>query len=78
MEKGAHSADECKEITARLVEATNSNFDHYSPSGNNVFLKNPDMVLSCMTHSLTGVSLAWDNSGFPPNAWFGLPCGSKG
>lgn len=70
-EMGARSA-ECKDITARLVEATNATFDHYSPSGNNVFLKKPDMVLSCMTHRLTGVSLGWDDGGFPPNAWFGL------
>src|SRR5262245_38593334 len=71
LENGAHSA-ECKEITARLVEATNTTFDHYSPTGNNVFFKSPDMVLSCMTHRLTGVSLVWDESGFPPNAWFVL------
>jgi hypothetical protein len=70
-EMGAHEA-ECKAITARLIEETNTAFDHYSPSGNNVFLKNPGMVLSCMTHRLTGVSLTWDKSGFPPNEWFGL------
>lgn len=70
-EMGAHSA-ECKEITARLIEATNAQFDHYSPSGNNVFFKKPEMVLSCMTHRPTGVSLTWDISGFPPNEWFSL------
>ncbi|WP_439359956.1 hypothetical protein [Bradyrhizobium sp. DASA03007] len=71
LEMGAHTA-ECKAITARLVEATNAQFDHYSPSGNNVFFKKPEMVLSCMTHRLTSVSLAWDLSGFPPNQWFSL------
>jgi hypothetical protein len=70
-ERAADSA-ECKGIIARLVEATNASFDHYSPSGNNVFLKGPDMVLSCTSHRLTGISLGWDASGFPPNAWFGL------
>ncbi|TQF35309.1 hypothetical protein UNPF46_25260 [Bradyrhizobium sp. UNPF46] len=70
--EGGANSSECKELTARLAEATNATFDHYSPSGNNVFLKNPDMVLSCMTHRLTGVSLTWDKSGFPPNEWFGL------
>lgn len=71
LENGAQTV-ECKQITAGLIEATNASFDHYSPSGNNVFFKNPEMVLSCMTHRLTGVSLGWDESGFPPNAWFGL------
>jgi hypothetical protein len=37
-----------------------------------VFLKNPDMVLSCTSHRLTGISLTWDASGFPPNTWFRL------
>jgi hypothetical protein len=69
--EGAKSA-ECKEITARLIEATNSTFTGYSPSGDNVFLKHPDMLLRCMTHRLTGVSLEWDDSGFPSNAWFSL------
>src|SRR6266850_3014605 len=71
LEMGAHSA-ECKEIITRLVEVTNATFDHYSPSGNNVFLKSPDMVLSCTSHRLTGISLTWDASGFPPNTWFRL------
>jgi hypothetical protein len=70
-DKAADSV-ECKEIIARLIEATNASFDRYSPSGDNVFLKGPDIVLSCTTHRLTGVSLAWHASGFPPNAWFGL------
>jgi hypothetical protein len=69
--QGAQSA-ECKEITARLIKATNSTFAGYSPSGYNAFLKNPGMLLQCMTHRLTGVSLEWDDSGFPPNAWFVL------
>jgi hypothetical protein len=69
--EGAKSA-ECKEITTRLIEATNSTFNGYSPMGDNVFLKHPDMLLLCMTHRLTGVQLEWDNSGFPSNAWFSL------
>ena len=70
-DNGAQSA-ECKEITARLIELTGMTFDHYSPSGDNVFFKKPDMHLSCMSHRITGVSLNWDDSGFPPNAWFKL------
>jgi hypothetical protein len=64
--------DEQPAPATRLVEATNASFDHYSPSGDNVFLKRPDMLLSCTSHRLTGISLTWDASGFPPNAWFGL------
>jgi len=70
-DNGAQSA-ECKEITARLIELTGTSFDHYSPSGDNLFFKHPDMHLSCMSHRLTGVSLNWDLSGFPPNEWFTL------
>jgi hypothetical protein len=43
-DNGAQSA-ECKEITARLIELTGTSFDHYSPSGDNVF-KHPDMHLT--------------------------------
>lgn len=68
---GAHTA-ECKQISARLVKLTGTNLDHYSPSGDNAFFKSPDMHLSCMSHRLTGVSLNWDSSGFPSNAWFTL------
>jgi hypothetical protein len=71
-DKRAADSAECKGVIARLIEATNASFDHYSPSGDNVFLKSPDIVLSCTTHRLTGISLNWDASGFPPNAWFGL------
>jgi hypothetical protein len=70
-ERAADSA-ECKGIIARLIEATNTRLDHYSPSGDNVFLKSPDILLLCRSHRLTGVSLTWDASGFPPNAWFRL------
>src|ERR1700675_77250 len=70
--KRAAEASECKEITARLIEATNASFERYSPSGDNVFLKKPDMRLSCASHRLTGVALNWDASGFPSNEWFGL------
>jgi hypothetical protein len=68
----AADSPECKGIIARLIEATNASLDHYSPSGDNVFLKTPDIVLSCMNHRLTGISLTWDTNGFPPNAWFVL------
>ncbi|WP_044591085.1 hypothetical protein [Bradyrhizobium sp. LTSPM299] len=70
-DNGGQSA-ECKEITARLIELTGTTFDRYSPSGDNVFFKKPDMHLSCMSHRITGVSLSWDDSGFPPNTWFNL------
>jgi len=63
---------ECREITARLIEATNARFDHYSPSGDNVFLKHPDILLSCTNHRLTGISVTWNASGFPPNTWFAM------
>ena len=65
-ERAADSV-ECKGITARLIEATNE-FRSLFASGDNVFLKGPDMVLSCTSHRLTGISLTWDASGFPPNA----------
>src|SRR6202451_3926205 len=71
IERSVASA-ECKRIMARLLEATNTSFDHYSPSGDTVFLRSPKIVLSCKSHRFTGVSLMWDASGFPPNAWFGL------
>jgi hypothetical protein len=70
-DKGAQSA-ECKEITAPLIELTGTTFDHYSPFGDNVFFKKPDMHLSCTSHPITGVSLSWDDSGVPPNTWFNL------
>jgi hypothetical protein len=70
-ERAADSA-ECKGIIARLIEATDASVDHYSPSGDNVFLKGPDMVLSCTSHRLTGISLTWGASAFPSNAWFVL------
>jgi hypothetical protein len=63
---------ECKGITARLLEATNASFDHYSPSGDIVYFRSPKIVLSCKSHRFTGISLTWDASVFPPNAWFGL------
>jgi hypothetical protein len=71
IERSVDSA-ECKGIIARLLAATNASFDHYSPSGDTVFLRSPKIVLSCKSHRFTGVSLMWDASGFPPNAWFGL------
>ena len=70
--EGAAGSAECKGIIARLLAATNASFDHYSPSGDTVFLRIPKIVLSCKSHRFTGISLTWDASGFPPNAWFGL------
>lgn len=72
-----HGAEtpECKEITARIIQATNAEFDHFSPSGDNVFLNLPgsdSTVLSCSSHRLTGIAVNWDKSGYPPNAWFSL------
>ncbi|MDA9506132.1 hypothetical protein XI09_16120 [Bradyrhizobium sp. CCBAU 11386] len=71
---GERSAEtpECKEIIARIIERTNTHFDHFSPSGGSVFFKHPDMVLVCDPKFVTYVSLNWDASGFPPNDWFGL------
>jgi hypothetical protein len=71
---GERSAEtpECKEITARLIERTNTHFDHFSPSDGSAFFKNPDMVLICDPTFVTYVSLNWDASGFPPNNWFAL------
>lgn len=63
---------ECKGIIARLLEATDASFDHYSASGEDVFFRNPKSVLSCTSHRRAGISLTWDTDGFPPNEWFGL------
>ena len=71
IERAADSA-ECKGIIARLLEATDESFDHYSPSGEDVFFRNPKSVLSCTGHRHAGISLTWDEGGFPPNEWFGL------
>jgi hypothetical protein len=71
IERAADSA-ECKGIIARLLEATDASFDHYSPSGENVFFRSPKSVLSCTSHRPNGISLTWDASGFPPNEWFGV------
>jgi hypothetical protein len=70
--KRAADSAECKGIIARLLDATDSSFDHYSPSGESVFFRSPKSVLSCTNHQHTGISLTWDASGFPPNEWFGL------
>jgi hypothetical protein len=71
IEKAADSA-ECKGIIARLLEATDASFDHYSPSGENVFFRHPKSVLSCGSHRHIGISVTRDAGGFPPNEWFGL------
>ncbi|MGA3063950.1 MAG: hypothetical protein ABSD90_12115 [Methylocystis sp.] len=67
-------SSECKKITARLIKATGAQFERISPLGDNVFLKHPidkEMVLSCTTHRLTGISLNWDGAS-PSNEWFAL------
>ncbi|MET4233357.1 hypothetical protein ABIA85_006650 [Bradyrhizobium sp. LA6.10] len=71
---GERSAEtpECREITARIMERTNTHFDHFSPSGGSVFFKGPNMVLICDPKFVTYISLNWDTSGFPPNDWFTL------
>lgn len=71
---GERSAEtpECKEITGRIIERTNTHFDHFSPSGGSVFFKRPDMVLICDPKFVTYISLNWDTSAFPPNDWFAL------
>jgi hypothetical protein len=64
---------ECKDVTARVIEATNARFDHVAPSGFSLFLQAPGsetIVLNCTSHRLTGISVGWDQSGFPSNAWF--------
>jgi len=71
IERAVDSA-ECKGIVARLLEATDESFDHYSPSGEDVFFRNRKSVLSCAGHRHAGISLTWDAGGFPPNEWFGL------
>jgi hypothetical protein len=70
-ERAADSA-ECKGIIARLLEATDATFDHYSPSGESVFFRSPKSVLSCTSHRPIGISFTRDASGFPPNEWFRL------
>ncbi len=62
----------CKGIVARLLEATDESFDHYSPSGEYVFFRNRKSVLSCTGDRHAGISFTWDTGGFPPNEWFGL------
>jgi hypothetical protein len=71
IERAADSA-ECKGIIARLLEATDATFDHYSPSGERVFFRSPKSVLGCANHRRTGISFTWDASDFPPNEWFRL------
>ena len=71
IERATDSA-ECKRVIARLLEATDASFDHYSPSGEKVFFRNRKSVLSCTGYRHAGISFAWDAGGFPPNVWFGL------
>lgn len=71
IDRGADSA-ECKGIVARLLEATDESFDHYSPSGEEVFFRNRSSVLSCSGYRRAAISFTWDAGGFPPNEWFGL------
>ena len=72
-ERPAQSA-ECKEVTARLIEATNARFDTYSALGTGVYLTSPEMfemTLSCGTPRHIGIALSRE-SGLPPNDWFTL------
>ena len=62
----------CKVIIARLLEATDESFDHYSPTGEYVFFRNRKSVLSCPGDRRAAISFTWDAGGFPPNEWFGL------
>jgi hypothetical protein len=71
LERGALSV-ECKGIIARLLAATDESFDHYSPSGEEVFFRNRKSVLSCSGYRHAGISLTWDSVSIPPNEWFGL------
>jgi hypothetical protein len=71
VERGTESA-ECKGIVARLLAATDETFDHYSPSGENVFFRNRKGVLSCTSYRHASISFTWDTGGFPPDQWFGL------
>ena len=70
--ESAAESSTCKEIIARILEATDESFDHYSPSGEKVFFRNRKSVLSCTGYRHAGISFAWDAGGFPPNVWFGL------
>jgi hypothetical protein len=70
--EGSAETTECREITARIIEWTNTHFDHFSPSGGSAFFKRPDMVLICDPKFVTYISLNWDASGFPQNDWFAL------
>lgn len=62
--EGSAETPECKEITARIIERTNTRFDHFSPSGGSVFFKGPDMVLICDPKFVTYISLNWDGQYF--------------
>src|SRR4051794_19829858 len=37
--EGSAETSECREITARIIERTNTHFDHFSPSRGSVFFK---------------------------------------
>jgi hypothetical protein len=71
VENSAESST-CKGIIARLLEATDESFDHYSSTGEYVFFRNRKSVLSCQGDRRAGISFTWDAGGFPPNEWFGL------
>jgi hypothetical protein len=71
IERAAESST-CKGIIARILEATDESFDHYSPTGEYVFFRNRKSVLICTGDRHAGISFTWDAGGFPPNEWFGL------
>lgn len=74
---GSAQADECDVQTARVVQATGAQFDHRSPSGENVFLRHPlarEFVMSCIGKDVIGpghVSISFDGA-YPPNGYFDL------
>src|SRR3981081_2394777 len=72
--RGGADSPECKEITARLIQATDAQFERISKWGDIVFLRHPfdkNMTLDCMTHKSTSVTLNWTGA-FPSNDWFDL------
>jgi hypothetical protein len=70
--EGSAETTECREIAARIIERTNTHFDHFSPSGGSAFFKRPDMVLICDPKFVTYVSINWDTNASPSNDWFVL------
>lgn len=77
---GGSDSPECKDLTARLMQRTDSTFNRLSPSKDNVFLDNGvagELMLSCSSPTLTGVYVNF-NGAFPPNAWFAMAARAGG